>query len=78
VGTNVGHLFLNVVNQEQGNTIIKGQGPSSSEALSPLGYNDLQAKVMKDMPSPFIMIRVYRDSECSPLVHSHMYFIIYT
>jgi hypothetical protein len=23
----------------------------SSEALSPLGYNDLQMKVMKDMPS---------------------------
>jgi hypothetical protein len=23
VGTNVGHLFSNVVNQEQGNTIVK-------------------------------------------------------
>jgi hypothetical protein len=25
--------------------------PSSFEALSPLGYNDLQTKVMKDVPS---------------------------
>jgi hypothetical protein len=25
--------------------------PSSFEALSPLGYNDLQTKVMKDIPS---------------------------
>jgi hypothetical protein len=24
VGANVGHLFSNVVNQEQGNTIVKG------------------------------------------------------
>jgi hypothetical protein len=23
VGANVGHLFLNVVNQEQGNTVVK-------------------------------------------------------
>jgi hypothetical protein len=45
VGANVVHLFLNVVDQEQGNTIIKGQGPSSFEALTPLGYNDLQMKV---------------------------------
>jgi hypothetical protein len=41
VGANVVHLFSNAVNQEQGNTIVKGQVPSSSEALSPLGYNDL-------------------------------------
>jgi hypothetical protein len=74
----VGHLFSNAVNQEQGNTIVKGQGPSSSEALSPLGHNDLQTKFIKDKPSPFIMIRVHGDSECSPLVYSHMYFIIYT
>jgi hypothetical protein len=47
----VGHLFSNAVNQEQGNTIVKGQGPSSSEVLSPLGYNNLQTKVMKDTPS---------------------------
>jgi hypothetical protein len=51
VGANVGHLFSNAVNQEQGNTIVKGQGPLSSEVLSPLGYNNLQTKVMKDMPS---------------------------
>jgi hypothetical protein len=74
----VGHLFLNVVNQEQDNTIVKGRGPSSSEALSPLGYNDLQTKVMKDMPSSFIMIKVHKNSECSPLVHSHMYFVMYS
>jgi hypothetical protein len=24
VGTNVGHLFSNAMNQEQGNTIVKG------------------------------------------------------
>jgi hypothetical protein len=66
------------MDQEQGNTIVKGQGPSSSETLSPLGYNDLQTKVMKDMPSSFIIIRVHRDNECSLSVHSHMYFIIYT
>jgi hypothetical protein len=53
VGTNVGHLFSNDVNQEQGNTMVKYEGPSSSEALFPLGYNDLHTKVMKDMPSSF-------------------------
>jgi hypothetical protein len=47
----VGHLFSNAVNQEQANTIVKGQGPLSFEVLSPLRYNDLQTKVMKDMPS---------------------------
>jgi hypothetical protein len=36
VGANVGHLFSNVVSQEQGNTIVKHKGSSSSEALSPL------------------------------------------
>jgi hypothetical protein len=51
VGANVGHLFSNFVNQEQGNTIVKGQGPLSSEVLSPLRYNNLQTKVMKDMLS---------------------------
>jgi hypothetical protein len=71
-------LFSNVVSQEQGNTIIKGHGPSSSEALSPLGYNDLQMKVMKDISSSFIIIRVHRDNEYSFSVHSHMYFIMYT
>jgi hypothetical protein len=77
VGANVGHLFSNDVDQEQGNTIVKDQGPLSSEALSPLGYNDLQTKVMKDMPSSFITIKVYRDSECNPSAHSCIYFIMY-
>jgi hypothetical protein len=27
------------------------KSPSSFEALFPLGYNDLQTKVMKDLPS---------------------------
>jgi hypothetical protein len=27
------------------------KGPSSFEALFPLGYNDLRTKVMKDIPS---------------------------
>jgi hypothetical protein len=51
VGANVGHLFSNVVNQEQDNTIVKDHGPLSSKVLFPLGYNNLQTKVMKDMPS---------------------------
>jgi hypothetical protein len=41
VGVNVGHLFSNAINQEQGNTIVNGKRPSSFEALFPLGYNDL-------------------------------------
>jgi hypothetical protein len=51
VGANVGHLFSNVVNQEQGNIIVKDKRPSSSEALPPLGFNNHRTKVMKDMPS---------------------------
>jgi hypothetical protein len=78
VGVNVVRLFSNAVSQEQGNIIVKGQGPSSSKALSPLEYNDLQMKVMKDMPSSFIIIRVHRDNECSFSVHLHMHFIMYT
>jgi hypothetical protein len=50
VGTNVGNLFSNVVNQEQGNTIVKDEGPSSSEALLPLGFNGHWTKVMKGVP----------------------------
>jgi hypothetical protein len=46
VGANVGHLFSNAMNQEQGNTIVKDKGPSSSEALSPHGYNAHQTKVI--------------------------------
>jgi hypothetical protein len=55
VGTNVVHLFSNVMVQEQGNTIINCYGPSSSEALSPHGYNTHQTKVKKDIPSSFNM-----------------------
>jgi hypothetical protein len=47
----VGHLFSNVVDQEQGNTIVKDKGPLYSEALFPLGLNEHRTKVMKDMPS---------------------------
>jgi hypothetical protein len=49
----VGHSFLDAIDQEQGNTIVNSQRPLSFEALSPLGYNDLQTKVMKDIPSSF-------------------------
>jgi hypothetical protein len=38
-GVNVRQLFSNVVDQEQGNTIVNYYGPSSFEALSPHGYN---------------------------------------
>jgi hypothetical protein len=55
VGGNVGHLFSNVVDQEQGNTIVNFYGPSSPEALFPHGYNAHQTKVMKDIPSSFNM-----------------------
>jgi hypothetical protein len=55
VGANVGYLFSNDVGQEQGNTIDNYHGPSSSEALSPHGYNTHQTKVKKDIPSSFNM-----------------------
>jgi hypothetical protein len=51
----VGHLFSNVVDQEQGNTIVNYYRPSSFEALSPHGYNAYQTKVKKDIPSSFNM-----------------------
>jgi hypothetical protein len=51
VGANVGHLFSNVVNQEQDNTIVNYNRTSSSELLSPHGYNTHQTKVEKDIPS---------------------------
>jgi hypothetical protein len=57
VGTNVGHLFSNGVDQEQGNTIVNYYGPSFSEALFPHGYNDHQTKVMKDLPSSFYCVK---------------------
>jgi hypothetical protein len=55
VGANVGHLFSNVVDQEQGNRIVNYYTPLSSEALSPQGYNVHQTKVKKDTPSSFDM-----------------------
>jgi hypothetical protein len=45
-------LFSKAIHQEQSNTIVNYIRPSSFETLSPLGYNDLQMKVMKDVPSP--------------------------
>jgi hypothetical protein len=57
-GANVGHLFSNAINQEQCNTIVNGQRPSSFEALLPLGNNDLQTKVMKDTPSSFYHVNM--------------------
>jgi hypothetical protein len=47
----VGHFFSNVVNQEQGNTIVNYNRSSSSKALSPHGYNANQTKVKKYIPS---------------------------
>ena len=41
----VGHLFSNVVSQEQGNPTVNCKRPLSSEALSPHGYNVHQPKV---------------------------------
>jgi hypothetical protein len=41
LGANVGHMFLNDVNQEQGNTIVKDYGLSFFKASSPFGYDDL-------------------------------------
>jgi hypothetical protein len=55
VGANVGLLFSNAVNQEQGNTIVNYYGPSSSKTLSPHGYNAHHTKVKKDIPSSFNM-----------------------
>jgi hypothetical protein len=61
VGANVGHLFSNAINQEQGNIIVNGKRPSSFKALFPLRYNDLQTKVMKDTPSSFYHINVNKN-----------------
>ena len=51
----VGHLFSNVVDQEQDNTFVNYYRPSSSEELSSHGYNAHQTKVKKDLPSSFNM-----------------------
>jgi hypothetical protein len=77
VGANVVHLFSNAVNQEQGNTIVKDQGPSSSKTLSPFGYNDLWTKVMKDIPSSSMTIGVHRNNICNSCIHSYIYIYIY-
>jgi hypothetical protein len=53
VGANVVHLFSNAVSQEQGNTIVNRQRPSSPEALSPRGYNASRTKAKKDTPSSY-------------------------
>jgi hypothetical protein len=42
----VGDLFSNARNQEQGNTkMLNIKYPSSAEALSPRGFNELRTKV---------------------------------
>jgi hypothetical protein len=51
VGANVGDLFSNAMIKNKATQNVNGKSPSSFEALSPLGYNDLQTKVMKDVPS---------------------------
>jgi hypothetical protein len=51
VGVNVGHLFSNAMNQEQGNTIVNYNGPPPSKALPLQGCNARQTKVKKDIPS---------------------------
>jgi hypothetical protein len=51
VGTIVGHLFLNAVDHERGNTIVNCYGPSSYKALPPHRSNVHQTKVERDLPS---------------------------
>jgi hypothetical protein len=52
------------VSQEQGNTIVNYNRPSSSEVFSPHGYNTHQTKVEKDIPSSFIIwIRMQKGCE---------------
>jgi hypothetical protein len=74
----VGHLFSNVVGQDQGNTIVNYYGPLSFEALSSNGYNAHQTKVKKDIPSSFIMrtkMQRDEDSNCISLIHTYLHFI---
>jgi hypothetical protein len=78
VGSNVGHLFSNVVDQEQGNTIVNYYEPSSFEALSPHGYNVYQTKFKKDILHHFICeleCERIKYSDCISLIHSYLYFI---
>jgi hypothetical protein len=44
-----------MLSQEQGNTIVNYNRPSSSKVLSPHGYNTNQTKVEKDIPLSFIV-----------------------
>jgi hypothetical protein len=53
VDANVGHLFSNAMNRKQDNANVNGERLSSSEALYPLGYNDLRTKAMKGIPSSY-------------------------
>jgi hypothetical protein len=53
VGDKVGYLFSSAMNQEQDNTMVNHQVPSSFEALSPQGYNARQTKVENDKPSSY-------------------------
>jgi hypothetical protein len=76
VGANVGHLFSNVVGQEQSNTIVNYYGSSSSDALSPHGYNAHQTKVKKDIPSSlnrWIGTRKDKDCNCISLIHLYLH-----
>ena len=48
VGANVGDLFSNAMNQEQGNMMMLNiKYPSSAEALSLQGFNELRTKGIK-------------------------------
>jgi hypothetical protein len=51
VGANVGDLFSNASAEEQGNTMLIVKDLHPLKVLSPLGYNDLRTKFMKDIPS---------------------------
>jgi hypothetical protein len=74
----VGHLFSNVVDQEQDNTIVNFYRPSSSKALFTHGYNAHQKKVKKDIPLSFNMCLVMwkdKGSNCISLIHTYLHFI---
>jgi hypothetical protein len=78
MGANVGHLFSNVVGQEQGNTIVNYYGPSSLEALSSHRHNAHQMKVKKDIPSSFNMrieMQTDEDSNYISLIRSYLHSI---
>jgi hypothetical protein len=75
---NVGLLFSNAMNQEQGNTIVNYYGPSSSETLSPHGYNAHHTKVKKGIPSSFNTWAGMRRGEydnCILIIHLFMHSI---